>query len=260
MLEPCQPMGCDRCRSEAEALLGELGVLTLTRPHEASDIVLVCRPNVSRSPVPDVQFYCHRSVLGAHCSMLCSMFQFETMANCSQLTEVVLPIKDDIMFELLRFIYCGTLFLPWGFKQRLAELLHAVDYLGLEADAETHSELDHASIFADACMENLLQHVDADELQHVFRDSIATQPSKSDLLHIGFSVRHAVLSKVTELRLQAESAVSDSTVGCEEEVGSSCTDSTTNLESVPDMLALDGDSDEHPFARDPIRGGDMLHR
>ena len=45
------------------------------------------------------------------------------------------------MFEVLRYLYCGAVFFPLGFRTRFAEFLNVIDYMGLVCDAPTEEEI-----------------------------------------------------------------------------------------------------------------------
>lgn len=185
----------------AKEFLGSDGILLLTRPHSASDVVLVCTgegghrgcgPNWPSRPV---EFHCHRAALARRCGLFAGMSTFEDLAGSVVAARIEVPARDDVVFEVLRYVYCGTVFLPFGFRKRFAEFLRVLDYLGIEDMVEMSRGGGSASssIFAEPSVREFLRDVGPEYLSTMLRDDACG-------LTVGFSVRRALLAKVTELR------------------------------------------------------------
>jgi len=118
--------------------------LRILAPHAESDIELVCRrqPRDSGGAVTGtVSFFCHREVLAQRCGR----FQLRgddssqplpakrRRLSDTRLREEV-DADDDVVFEVLRYVYCGTVHFQRGFLARFGQLLAVADHLGVGPD------------------------------------------------------------------------------------------------------------------------------
>lgn len=121
------------------------GFLRILSPHDGCDVVIVCRRagalnrqggEIRTGTADEVRFFCYRAVLARSCRRFSGSDDVDVAeapaAKRRRIMEVF-DADDDIVFEVLRFIYCGTLHFPRRFLGRLGQLLHIADQLGLEA-------------------------------------------------------------------------------------------------------------------------------
>jgi len=188
-------------------LLGAQGIRMITMPHEQSDVILVCCANPQRSPGREVEFHCHHAVLGRRCSLFANMLKFEGFTGSRQSQRVHVPGYEDIVFEVLRYIYCGSFFFRHDFRPRFPEFLKVVDYLGVEEMAEREcmdgsGEASVLSIFADLGLQQWLQDMDTERLHNLLRDDNLVGTPTHGTGAVGFSMRRGLAAKLAELRPQ----------------------------------------------------------
>jgi len=177
-------------------------MLLLTRPHETCDIILVCRGDPKGPAHKDVEFFCHKSVLESNGGMFQGMRKFEQASGSRASSSdaplrVEVPASEVVVFEVLRYLYCGAVFFPLGFRTRLAEFLNVIDYMGLVCDAPPDEE-GAQGIFADPSVQRLLREMSHAQLGELLQGGAT--PS--------FSMRRALLSAVARLRRPEEAAES----------------------------------------------------
>jgi len=188
-------------RADASALLGLEGMLLLTRPHKDCDVVVVCRGDLTGAAHKDVHLFCHRAVLQSTGGMFHGMRQFEQlsgpgMSSSSDVVRVAVPASEVVVFEVLRYLYCGAVFFPLGFQSRFAEFLNVVDYLGLVGSTAADAEAPQG-IFADPSVQQLLREMSHTQLSALLQDGSST---------LSFSVRRALLAAVGQLWRPTEEA------------------------------------------------------
>lgn len=130
----------------AAALGSPAGVsnfLSILSCHTASDVTVVCRAapklgaaGAADAHVREVKFHCHRSVLRSRCALLAGgegASPDVEMPPCKRRRTVLdLDADDDVVYEVLRYMYCGTVHFHRGFHARFRQLLAVADYLGVE--------------------------------------------------------------------------------------------------------------------------------
>mmetsp|Transcript_64079 Transcript_64079/g.172190 ORF Transcript_64079/g.172190 Transcript_64079/m.172190 type:complete len:444 (+) Transcript_64079:407-1738(+) len=140
---------------DSRSLASAAEFLQVIRPHASSDVTVTCRrAGVSSavkggvqqrgegcSPCPrrvtEVLFFCHRSALARVCPRFGGGAERQASEAAGPLTKrrrtvEAVDADDDIVFEVLRFIYCGTLHFPRGLLGRLGQLLRVAEQFGLE--------------------------------------------------------------------------------------------------------------------------------
>lgn len=186
--------------------------MRITSPHAESDAVISCRPG-PRRPVVDlaakVEFYCHRHILSRRCAVFADAAEFESLSFAveSRRTRIELNADEDIVFEVLRFVYCGAIYFPLGFRARFAQFLTAVDFLGIEEMAERNG-LEHLpapgfSVFDEPGVEQWLQDLPTEDVLSFLREGgILGSNSARGTDAVGFNLRRRFLTRLVTLRPQ----------------------------------------------------------
>lgn len=100
--------------------------------HDDSDVTITCRRTRNASPDSgEVQyFFCHRVVLQQCCSIFAPP---EPPSNKRRRTQLNLDASDEVVYEALRFVYCGTVHFSRFFTSSFFIQLFAVaDFLGMK--------------------------------------------------------------------------------------------------------------------------------
>lgn len=142
--------------------------------------------------------------------MFADMFEFEGLSGANCHSRIVVPGFDDIVFEVLRFIYYGTIFFQLGFRKRFAEFLSVIEYLGLEEMVERERGTTPQgaapvlpSIFAESGVEHWLSDLSVSDLRDLLEDaSFVGCSGAAGHCGLGFSIRRAFVGKLAELRPQ----------------------------------------------------------
>eukprot|EP00927_Polykrikos_kofoidii_P074794 TRINITY_DN70820_c0_g1_i1.p1 TRINITY_DN70820_c0_g1~~TRINITY_DN70820_c0_g1_i1.p1 ORF type:complete len:299 (-),score=26.89 TRINITY_DN70820_c0_g1_i1:47-922(-) len=185
-------------RALARNLLGVEGIMLLTRPHDSTDVTIVCRPALHRNrkaihcedrTEKPVLFYCHAGVLRRTCGLVAARSRFEAFSGVERRRPMTvdIPMNEDVVFEVLRYIYCGSIFVPCGFKTWLRELIHVVDFLAVEQGPENEVSPGIPGILREFAIVSLLSRLTFEDLRLLLRD-------------IPFGMRACVLQHVTHLR------------------------------------------------------------
>lgn len=111
----------------------------------------------------------------------------------------MLPADDNVVFEVLRFVYCGSVCFHLGFYSRFARFLAVIDYLGIEEMTERGC---CASIFAEQGFVHWLRNLPLEELLALLQDDDIIGWRDGTQGAVGFSIRRAFLAKVLEVRPQ----------------------------------------------------------
>lgn len=185
--------------------------MRITGPHPESDAVIACRPG-PRRPVADipskVEFFCHRRILSRRCAVFVDAAEFESLSFAAEgrRARIELNADEDIVFEVLRFVYCGAIYFPLGFRARFAQFLTVVDFLGIEEMAERngleHSPSPGFSVFDEPGLEQWLQDLPTEDVLTFLRDGgiLGSTARGSDA--IGFNLRRRFLTRLVALRPQ----------------------------------------------------------
>eukprot|EP00928_Gymnodinium_smaydae_P018416 TRINITY_DN17009_c0_g2_i1.p1 TRINITY_DN17009_c0_g2~~TRINITY_DN17009_c0_g2_i1.p1 ORF type:complete len:258 (+),score=44.10 TRINITY_DN17009_c0_g2_i1:45-818(+) len=194
------------------------GILSITKPHKECDLVLVCAPGPVSPDGQRVRFYCNRKVLAERCGLIASLHSFESAADACKIMELELNIAEDIVFEILRFVYCQSFHTPTNLRSRFGEFLLAVDYLGVhgggavnsvedvvESKSWEHEECQIDGIFSVPCVQSVIATMDNEELRSCFTLPEGTsEGDKEDCArYVGFNTRARVLATLAEARLRA---------------------------------------------------------
>jgi len=103
-----------------------------------------------------------------------------------------LDADDDVVFEVLRYAYCGTVHVGLSFHTRLLQLIAVVDYLGIDA----------LTLLTDPAIERWLHELQNDALVGLLRDVSQAEAIAGKQLELGFQTRRALLTKLVQLRPQ----------------------------------------------------------
>lgn len=180
--------------------------LRIQFPHLESDLRVVCRRLSDGAPVT---FYVHCAVLAAKCAFFNDQGHFVSLCQRTSVAEsgvdTVLPAifqleeyDDDIVYEVLRFIYCGSLCPPHGFHRRFPQLLSLVDFLGVLEMAERNTGL--ASIFGDPAIIDWLSTMPPDRLHSLLSECRVFGSPTNGSCALGFRLRRSLIMKLLELR------------------------------------------------------------
>lgn len=186
--------------------------MRITCVHPDSDAVIACRPG-PRRPVLDlsarVEFYCHRHILSRRCAVFADAAEFESLSFAveGRRTRIELSADEDIVFEVLRFVYCGAIYFPLGFRARFAQFLTVVDFLGIEEMAERMGLEDlpapGLSVFDEPGVEQWLQDLPTEDVLGFLREGgILGSSSARGTDAVGFSLRRRFLTRLVTLRPQ----------------------------------------------------------
>lgn len=110
-------------------------------PHPESDVEVTCRrtryetDEDGLSARDDKRFFCHRAVLKKHCTF--SGNNRGDPPEKRRRTRLDLDADEDVVFEILRFVYCGTMYSSPFFRSKaFIELVAIADVLGIDASNE----------------------------------------------------------------------------------------------------------------------------
>eukprot|EP00928_Gymnodinium_smaydae_P093092 TRINITY_DN7710_c0_g2_i2.p1 TRINITY_DN7710_c0_g2~~TRINITY_DN7710_c0_g2_i2.p1 ORF type:complete len:293 (-),score=23.73 TRINITY_DN7710_c0_g2_i2:195-1043(-) len=200
----------------------------LLEPHRSCDVILVCPSRPMSRPQEHVKFYCHFECLARCCGAIASMHSFDASAKAAttRIAQLKVPASADVVYEVLRYAYTGDVLPVPGFRERLAEFLVAVDYLGVcDFDANVEDVLrervwdvppkSSGSIFDALFFQEMFERISNDEIREAFRHRtveapwpsepicVPLVPTGSDKCFVGFKTRQIFLAKVAEHRLRA---------------------------------------------------------
>ncbi|CAE8621230.1 unnamed protein product, partial [Polarella glacialis] len=208
--------------------------------HEESDVFVVCRAHRqgSREAPPrgqEVGFYCHSSVLKRRCSVFADAAEFESLGAANQVQDCAVSSvsgaesrkrrrfelwsDDDIVFEVLRYIYCGAVYFHLGFRARFAQFLSVIDFLGIEDMAERQEgspesisvagrpnfvgrALPALSIFSEPGIKQWLRDLQTEDILLFLQDELISGTLDHGVGAVGFSILCSFLTKLIELRPQ----------------------------------------------------------
>lgn len=165
--------------------------LRILNPHAESDITITCRrrPQVGAlSGLTPARFFCHRAVLGKKCNF----FQDESTILQACCVEPAakrrrlyheLDADEDVVFELLRFIYCGTVHFCGGFQHKFTKFLVLAELLGI------------GGLINEPGVERWMCRVPTDALLTFFGPDVL-----DGSMELTSNVRRALLSKLAVLR------------------------------------------------------------
>eukprot|EP00931_Biecheleriopsis_adriatica_P000610 TRINITY_DN100689_c0_g1_i1.p1 TRINITY_DN100689_c0_g1~~TRINITY_DN100689_c0_g1_i1.p1 ORF type:complete len:336 (+),score=48.32 TRINITY_DN100689_c0_g1_i1:21-1028(+) len=110
-------------------------------PHPESDVEVTCRrtryetDEDGLSARDNRRFFCHRAVLKKHCTF--SGNNRGDPPEKRRRTRLDLDADEDVVFEILRFVYCGTMYSSPFFRSKaFIELVAIADVLGIDASNE----------------------------------------------------------------------------------------------------------------------------
>lgn len=193
--------------------------------HEESDVVIFCKARHQISPVrsSEVEFFCHKDVLKRCCSVFADADEFDTLSGANRDGAALqgrprrrfeLWAEDDVVFEVLRYIYCGAIFFPMGFRARFAHFLAVVDFLGIEDMAERIDDLielgpnfvgralPRTSIFAEVGLQQWLQDLQREDLVLFLQDDLVASTLDHGVGAVGFSLLCSLITQLLHLRPQ----------------------------------------------------------
>lgn len=182
--------------------------LRIQFPHLESDLRIVCRKLWDGEPVT---FYVHHTVLTAKCALFNDRGHFVSLcqrtacypaeSGVDPAAPATFPLEeydDDIVYEVLRFIYCGSLCPPHGFHRRFPQLLSLVDFLGVLEMAERNTSL--ASIFGDPSIIDWLSTMPPDRLHSLLSECRVFGSPTNGSCALGFRLRRSLILKLLDLR------------------------------------------------------------
>lgn len=212
----------------SRSMTGQELFLRILVEHELSDVTIVC--SARTSPEREVQFYCHSDVLRRCCSLFADAAQFECLSGAAQNIQAgqaaserkpqrfELWADDDVVFEVLRYVYCGAVYFHLGFHTKFAQFLSVVDFLGIEDMAERNAlnlglrepgcgnvsgdGQTRLSIFAEPGIKHWLQHLHTEDVLNFLRDDLISGTLENEPGAMGFSILRSFLTKLIELRPQ----------------------------------------------------------
>lgn len=177
--------------------------LKIRGTHVGSDLQIICRKFSSNEPVT---FYVHREILMRKCAFFADSQNFAIVSQRScqhgpahAVFEEITEYDDDIVYEVLRFVYTGMLCPPYGFSRRALQLLKLIDYLGVFEMAERHLSL--PNIVKDPVIGNLLQTMFVEGSGTVSASRLRTvidEFCKGSLL--GFQLQRGLILRLLELQ------------------------------------------------------------
>eukprot|EP00931_Biecheleriopsis_adriatica_P122417 TRINITY_DN9740_c0_g2_i1.p1 TRINITY_DN9740_c0_g2~~TRINITY_DN9740_c0_g2_i1.p1 ORF type:complete len:930 (-),score=169.65 TRINITY_DN9740_c0_g2_i1:33-2822(-) len=203
--------------------------------HEESDVIVTCRAHrqvVVSESVPggpgrgnEVEFFCHAHILKRCCSVFADAAEFEYLSGADKLLQdrrkprrFELWADDDIVFEVLRYIYCGAVYFHLGFRARFAQFLSVVDFLGIEDMAERQEQesmprepgrlnfvgrsLPSSSVFSEPGIRQWLRDLHTDDILAFLQDDMISDTLDHGVGAVGFSILCSFLTKLMELRPQ----------------------------------------------------------
>lgn len=176
--------------------------LSILGSHAASDVTVVCRASQSAFAVAgaahaqprEVQFHCHRSVLRYRCALFAGgegAVPDTEMPLKRRRSVLNLDADDDVVYEVLRYMYCGTVHFHRGFHARFRQLLAVADYLGVEGGT---SEAPCSALLEEPGVQHWLSALPVTELLDLLR---ARPLGKWQL---GFASRLALMVRLAGLR------------------------------------------------------------
>lgn len=192
--------------------------LSILGMHEECDIVIACQPGSrgARGQADGTfgaRFYCHLWVLQRRCSLFANEANFESAVTAAtpaqekpvakKARQLELPAADDIVFEVLRYVYCGTIHFRQGFASCFLQFLSVVDFLGIEemAERETEANAVPPSIFVESGVQHWLSYLPAEELLALLLDgNVAGTPKCGGIRTLGFTIRRQLVERLAELR------------------------------------------------------------
>lgn len=181
--------------------------LKIRHMHNGSDLQIICRKFSSGDHHERVTFYVHREVLMQKCAFFADRQNFVVVSgNVSQRSyqnvhqpaafEEITEYDDDMVYEVLRFVYTGMLCPPYGFSRRALQLLKLIDYLGVFDMAERNSEL--PNIVRDPVITNLLRSMYIEGVDSADRIRTVEELCKGNLL--GFQLKRALAIRLLEVQ------------------------------------------------------------
>lgn len=193
--------------------------------HEESDVVIFCKARQQSFPVrsSEVEFFCHKDVLKRCCSVFADADEFDTLSGANHHAAALqgrsrrrfeLWADDDVVFEVLRYIYCGAIFFPMGFRARFAHFLAVVDFLGIEDMAERKDDtlevgpnfvgraLPRTSMFAEIGLQQWLQDLQREDLVSFLQDDLVAGTLDHGVGAVGFSLLCSLITQLLHLRPQ----------------------------------------------------------
>jgi len=176
-----------------EAPMAHGSFLEILREHDASDVIIACR---RRHDLGDPEtFHCHRAVLERRCAL----FADEAESTMQRQPRIFFNADDDIVFEVLRFVYCGSISFSSDFLRRFDQFLGIVDYLGIEEMAERMGSL-QASIFSEPGLVRWLQSRPSEDILELIQMEGIIGSTANGSRAVGFSLRRGFFTKLLELR------------------------------------------------------------
>eukprot|EP00746_Dinoflagellata_sp_MGD_P002270 gnl/MRDRNA2_/MRDRNA2_104404_c0_seq1.p1 gnl/MRDRNA2_/MRDRNA2_104404_c0~~gnl/MRDRNA2_/MRDRNA2_104404_c0_seq1.p1 ORF type:complete len:422 (-),score=56.78 gnl/MRDRNA2_/MRDRNA2_104404_c0_seq1:137-1309(-) len=181
--------------------------LQIREMHDDSDLQVICRKFSSTEPGERVTFYVHREVLMQKCAFFADCQNFTVFsgiashrsfrdAQLSVAFEEITEYDDDIVYEVLRFVYTGMLCPPYGFSRRAAQFLKLIDYLGVFEMAERHPEL--PNIVRDPVITNMLRSMFVQGSDSADRIRALVQEFCRGSL-LGFQLNRGLVLRIVEL-------------------------------------------------------------
>jgi hypothetical protein len=186
------------------------GFLRILTPHLESDVTITCyrMPGLGCSgPVEQVHFFCHRAVLRRHCNFFADTGDCVALGNaCAEptakrrRTQHELNADDKVVFEVLRYVYCGKVHIHQGFRTNFRQLLAVADCLGVGGRGVASSSGARA-ILADPGVEHWLSALSTDTLLDFLQDLPNGSTGNGIGWPYGIDSRRDLLAKLNALHL-----------------------------------------------------------
>jgi len=171
--------------------------------HTQSDLQIVCSKYSSEKTVT---FYVHREMMMRKCAFFADSqnFALGSERSCQSaptpaVLENLLEYDDDIVYEVLRFLYTGMLCPLQDSSRRALQLLKLVDYLGVFEMAERDAAL--PNILDDDVISIILERLLIEQSDHATVDSIpgiADELGKEGIL--GFQLKRGLALRLLQLQ------------------------------------------------------------
>lgn len=180
-----------------------LTFLKIECAHKESDLQIVCYKFGSEELVT---FYVHREILMQKCSLFADSqnFALGSQRSCHAAptpaaVEELIEYDDDIVYEVLRFVYTGMLCPLQDSSRRALQLLKLVDYLGIFEMAVRHAKV--PNILRDEMIGNILRRMLPAVSDNSRADSIRSVVCKfCQDGALGFQLKQALMLRLMELQ------------------------------------------------------------